>query len=56
MDRAGRALGRVDMEAGLKMAPDRVRRVVTAHQVAVEEDVAAGLARGRDPVAGDRRR
>jgi hypothetical protein len=38
------------------MAPDRVRRVITAHEVAVEEDIAAGLPRGRDLPAGDRGR
>ena len=56
VDRACRALGGVDAEARLEVAPDGVRRVIAAHEVAVEEDVAACVARGGDLFAGDRGR
>jgi hypothetical protein len=56
VDRPCRQLGGVDAETGLEVTPYGVRRVIAAHQVAVEEHVAPGFARGGDLPTGDRRR
>ncbi len=56
VDGRGRGRRGVHGEPGLEMAPHRVRRVVAAHEVAVQEHIALRQARRRDAPPHDRRR
>jgi len=55
VDRARGALGRVHRQPGLEVAPDRVRGVEAAHEIAVQVDRPPGLAGPGDAGPGDAR-